>query len=75
MKSKIVLLFTIYLTANGCVSSQINSNLINQKGIIKLTLLYPNGEGKTFDWDYYTKKTLSIAKKIFWRFYESFSSR
>lgn len=65
MKSKIVLLFTIYLTANGCVTSQINNNLLNQKGIIKLTLLYPNGEGKTFDWDYYTKKHYPLLKKYF----------
>lgn len=65
MKSKIVLFFTILIVANGCATNKISSNSVNQNGIIKLTLLYPNGEGKTFDWDYYTNKHYPLLKKYF----------
>jgi uncharacterized protein (TIGR02118 family) len=65
MKSKIVLLFAILIVANGCATNKISNSQVNQKGLIKLTLLYPNGEGKTFDWDYYTNKHYPLLKKYF----------
>lgn len=65
MKSKIILLFILLIGVNGCASSKRSSNPLNQKGIIKLTLLYPNDEGKTFDWDYYTNKHYPLLKKYF----------
>lgn len=65
MESKIILLFIILIVSIGCATSKISSNPLNQKGIIKLTLLYPNGEGKTFDWDYYTNKHYPLLKKYF----------
>jgi uncharacterized protein (TIGR02118 family) len=33
--------------------------------MIKVTVLYPNGEGKTFDMDYYTKKHMPLMAKFF----------
>jgi uncharacterized protein (TIGR02118 family) len=65
MKSKIILFIIIIIVASGCATNKINSSSVNQKGLIKLTLLYPNGEGKTFDWDYYTNKHYPLLKKYF----------
>ncbi len=65
MKSKIILFLIVLTVANGCATGKINTNPVNQKGLIKLTLLYPNGEGKTFDWEYYTNKHYPLLKKYF----------
>jgi uncharacterized protein (TIGR02118 family) len=34
------------------------------KGMIKVTVFYPNGEGKTFDMDYYSTKHMSLVKTL-----------
>src|SRR4051794_7808175 len=36
-----------------------------KKGMIKVTILYPNGEGKKFDMDYYTKKHFPLLRSLF----------
>ena len=36
-----------------------------KKGMIKVAILYPNGEGKTFDMDYYSTKHMPLAAKLF----------
>ena len=36
-----------------------------KKGMIKVTILYPNGEGKTFDMDYYSTKHMPLAASLF----------
>ena len=33
--------------------------------MIKLTILYPNGEGKTFDMNYYSTKHMPLAASLF----------
>jgi uncharacterized protein (TIGR02118 family) len=33
--------------------------------MMKVTVLYPNGEGKKFDMDYYANKHFPLLKKIF----------
>lgn len=33
--------------------------------MIKVTVLYPNGEGKTFDMDYYTNKHMPLVATLF----------
>ncbi|WP_273567291.1 EthD family reductase [Maribacter halichondriae] len=35
-----------------------------KKGMIKVTLLYPNGEGKTFDMDYYSNKHMPMVASL-----------
>ena len=35
-----------------------------KKGMIKVTILYPNGEGKTFDMDYYTNKHMPMVAEL-----------
>ncbi len=36
-----------------------------KKGMIKVAILYPNGEGKTFDMDYYSTKHMPLAASLF----------
>lgn len=36
-----------------------------KKGMIKVAIFYPNGEGKTFDMDYYTTKHMPMAARLF----------
>lgn len=36
-----------------------------KKGMIKVTILYPNGEGKTFDMDYYSNKHMPMVASLF----------
>jgi uncharacterized protein (TIGR02118 family) len=36
-----------------------------KKGMIKVTVLYPNGDGKKFDMDYYTNKHIPMVKTLF----------
>lgn len=35
-----------------------------KKGMIKVTVFYPNGEGKTFDMDYYCEKHMPLVGKL-----------
>ena len=35
-----------------------------KKGMIKVTVLYPSGDGKTFDMDYYCNKHLPMAEGL-----------
>lgn len=35
-----------------------------KKGMIKVSVIYPNGEDKTFDMDYYTTKHLPMVTKL-----------
>ncbi|MCM8568598.1 EthD family reductase [Gramella jeungdoensis] len=35
-----------------------------KKGMIKVSVLYPNGEGKTFDMDYYCNKHVPMVGKL-----------
>lgn len=35
-----------------------------KKGMIKVSVLYPNGNGKTFDMDYYCSKHMPMAKSL-----------
>ena len=35
--------------------SKSSDTIISKKGMVKVTILYPNAEGKTFDMDYYAQ--------------------
>ncbi len=35
-----------------------------KKGMIKVTILYPNSEGKTFDMDYYSNKHMPMVASL-----------
>jgi uncharacterized protein (TIGR02118 family) len=36
-----------------------------KKGMIKVTILYPNGEGKKFDMDYYSTRHMPMVASLF----------
>lgn len=59
---QIVLLTLIF----GCQQNKLPNNQINKKkGMIDVTILYPNGEGKTFDMDYYSSIHIPLVKSLF----------
>lgn len=39
-------------------------DLSMQKGMTKVSVIYPAGEGKTFDWEYYTNKHIPMVKSL-----------
>ena len=60
----IILLSTFNAIAQANGSQQTESQAI-KKGMIKVTILYPNGEGKKFDMNYYTTKHFPLLKTLF----------
>ncbi len=75
MVSKIVF-FPLILVFTGlisCKTSQVKNSPIPAEGMFKVEVLYPNGDGKTFDMEYYEKKHMPmvagfLGKNL--RFYE-----
>lgn len=66
MKRKtILLLLVIFGLSLSCLQAQTKDAPQIKKGMIKVTVLYPNGEGKTFDMDYYTKNHMPLMAKFF----------
>lgn len=45
----------------GCKTSQLKNASMPEAGMFKVTILYPNGEGKTFDMDYYEMKHMPMV--------------
>jgi hypothetical protein len=45
----------------SCKTSQLNHSSAAETGMFKVAILYPNGEGKTFDMDYYEKKHMPMV--------------
>ncbi len=64
MKSKISFLFFITLLALSCQQNQTSPDSTRKKGTFKVTVMYPGGEGKTFDMDYYTKTHFPLVQKL-----------
>jgi len=72
MKKNVILVFTgvIMLLSTHNVMAQVSGSQqtesqVIKKGMIKVTILYPNGEGKKFDMDYYTTKHFPLLKTLF----------
>ena len=64
MKTKASLLIVVLAVLFGCQQSNSTDSPIVKKGMIKMTIFYPNGEGKTFDMDYYSKKHMPMAQDL-----------
>lgn len=45
----------------SCKTSQTPSSSAPTAGMFKVSILYPNGDGKTFDMDYYEKKHMPMV--------------
>ena len=54
-KLKFLLLSLALMCLMSCKTSNIQQSAIPKTGTFKVAILYPNGEDKTFDMDYYEK--------------------
>ena len=45
----------------SCKNTQLNQTPSPEARMFKVSILYPNGEGKTFDMDYYEKKHMPMV--------------
>lgn len=45
----------------SCKTTQVNHSSTTEIGMFKVAILYPNGEDKTFDMDYYEKKHMPMV--------------
>lgn len=62
MKTNILLLFFIL---GVCFTSCQQGSSYTKKGMVKVTILYPNSDGKTFDMDYYSQKHMPMLDSLF----------
>jgi uncharacterized protein (TIGR02118 family) len=65
MKTKITMLLVILGLLSGFLQHESADNSKIKKGMIKVAILYPNGQGKTFDMDYYSTKHMPMAASLF----------
>ena len=66
MKNKIFLLIlSIPFFLTNCGQTNSADQPQTKQGMIKVTILYPNEEGKTFDMDYYSNKHMPMLRKLF----------
>lgn len=65
MKKQTAILILALVLVFGCLSVKQAVAQAVKKGMIKVTILYPNGEGKTFDMDYYATKHIPMVKRLF----------
>lgn len=45
----------------SCKASQVSDTAAPKAGMFKVTILYPNGDDKTFDMDYYERKHMPMV--------------
>jgi uncharacterized protein (TIGR02118 family) len=67
MKFKITLLFFatgIFFSCQQNKLSKTKSAPEARKGMIKVTILYPNGDGKKFDMNYYVEKHMPLVASL-----------
>jgi uncharacterized protein (TIGR02118 family) len=65
MRTRISLLFIFFGVFFACAQEEIAGNCGIKEGMIKVAIFYPNGEGKTFDMDYYSQKHMPMAASLF----------
>jgi uncharacterized protein (TIGR02118 family) len=68
MRKNLIAAFTgviILLSAFNVMAQANSGNPVIKKGMIKVTILYPNADGKKFDMDYYTSKHFPMLRTVF----------
>jgi uncharacterized protein (TIGR02118 family) len=60
-KLNLFLLIFAFTVIMSCKTSQPKQSSASAIGTFKVTILYPNGEDKTFDMDYYEKKHMPMV--------------
>nr|HQU55660.1 hypothetical protein [Saprospiraceae bacterium] len=56
-----LLLISSLIGLSSCKTNQKTQASTPEKGLFKVTILYPNGEGKTFDLEYYQDKHMPMV--------------
>ena len=59
-KLKFLSLIFILTALSSCKTSQLKNSSIGEIGMYKVAILYPNGDDKNFDMDYYEKKHMPM---------------
>jgi conserved hypothetical protein len=57
-------LFVLIGLLSGFQQKTPTENAQTKKGMIKVTILYPNGDGKKFDMDYYSSKHMPMIASL-----------
>jgi uncharacterized protein (TIGR02118 family) len=65
MKIAIFCALLVLAVLSGCQYTESTDSSKIKTGMIKMAILYPNGEGKTFDMDYYSGKHMPMAVSLF----------
>lgn len=65
MKTKISILISILSFCWVNSQEELSENPQIEEGMIKVAIFYENGEGKTFDMDYYANKHMPMAADLF----------
>lgn len=60
-KIKFFIVIVGFVSLIGCTSDQSEPKVIPQTGMFKVEILYPNGEDKTFDLNYYENKHMPMV--------------
>lgn len=60
-KIKLFSFCCVFISLMGCKSSQIKHASAPETGMFKVSILYPKGEGKTFNMDYYEKTHMPLV--------------
>lgn len=60
-KINIFLLILAFTSLVSCKTAQLANSATAETGLFKVAILYPNGEDKTFDMDYYEKKHMPMV--------------
>ena len=62
----IIFLFVIgaVVLLGSCELKTSSDASLNTEGMIKVTILYPNSKGKTFDMDYYSEKHMPMVAEL-----------
>ena len=60
---KLFLVLAVMTLFIACQNSDSNASKTDQ-GLVKVTILYPNAEGKTFDMEYYKTKHMPMVAQL-----------
>lgn len=64
MKTQLIILFLAVICIASCQQIKSTDTSKTKKSTIKVTILYPNDEGKTFDMDYYSNKHMPLVANL-----------
>ena len=74
MKTNLILITSLLILATNCQPPQpaetvdekpAEATVMSKKGLVKIAIMYPNGEGNTFDMDYYSTKHMPMVAELF----------